>query len=467
MNRFLFFCLAFFSTLAASAKIVLPDVISNNMVLQQKSKVALWGKAAANSPVKVVTSWNKKGYSTRSDSQGQWKLKVETPAAGGPFDITFSDGEKLTVQNVLIGEVWVCSGQSNMEMPVKGFGNQPILNSNDILMDTDNSQIRLIRYERALSRTPQYDCKSTSWEVSNVENAKEFSAVGYQFAQTLQRKLKVPVGVIMSTWGGTKIEAWMTNNALQAFPEIKIPAVTDTAEIIKNDPTVLFNAMINPFLGYGIKGVIWYQGEQNRSNPEVYDKLMVSMVKEWRDLWNCGEFPFYYVQIAPFKYKDKIGPANLLREAQLKASTQIPNSGMVVTMDVGAENFIHPPDKTTISKRLAYQAMANTYGMQGLPFASPVFKSMKINKDVATITFDHAQNGLTSFGKELLGFEIAGSDKVFYPANARIIGGGVALKSENVKAPVAVRYAFKDWVEGDLFNTEGFPAAPFRTDDWK
>jgi len=460
------FLVLFLAAINASGKISLPSVISDNMVLQQKSKVALWGKAKINSRVRVTTSWNKQEYVSSADGNGSWKLLVATPSAGGPYEITFNDGEKLTLSNILIGEVWVCSGQSNMEMPVKGFGNQPILNANEILLDADNPQIRLIRYERALTRTPEYDSKSTSWQVSDAQNAKDFSAVGYQFAQILQRKLKVPVGIIMSTWGGTKIEAWMTGNSLKQFPEIVIPAVADTTRINKNDPTVLFNGMINPFLGYGIKGVIWYQGEQNRSNPQIYDRLMVSMVKEWRSLWNRGDFPFYYVQIAPFHYKDRIGPANLLREAQLKASTQIPNSGMVVSMDVGAENFIHPPDKTTISKRLAYWAIANDYGMKGLPFASPVFKSMTVDKDIANLSFDHAENGLSSFGKPLSAFEIAGEDKIFYPANAKITGKGVSLQSEQVKVPVAVRYAFKDWVIGDLFNTEGFPASPFRTDNW-
>ncbi|NEU07040.1 sialate O-acetylesterase [Flavihumibacter sp. R14] len=468
MNKFrIIFLALFLAALNVSGKILLPSVIADNMVLQQNSKVALWGKAKVNSRILITTSWNKKEYATGSDEKnGSWKLLVETPSAGGPFQITISDGEKLTLTNILIGEVWVCSGQSNMEMPVKGFINQPTLNSNEILMDADNPQIRLIRYERDLTRTPQYDCKSTSWQVSNAQSVKDFSAVGYQFAQILQRKLKVPVGIIMSTWGGTKIEAWMTENSLKSFPEIKIPAVSDTAKIIKNDPAVLFNAMINPIIGYGIKGVVWYQGEQNRSNHHIYDKLMVSMVKEWRTLWNRDEFPFYYVQIAPYKYKDVIGPADLLREAQLKASKQIPNSGMVVSMDVGAENFIHPPDKTTISKRLANWALANNYGMKGLAYASPVYKSMKIDKDVATIFFENVENGLSSFGNTLSAFEVAGEDKVFYPAKARITATGVTVQSDQVKSPVAVRYAFKDWIVGDLFNTEGLPASPFRTDNW-
>lgn len=442
-------------TSTAFAKISLPSIFSNNMVLQQNSSVSIWGKAKANVKVTVHTSWNNQKYTVMSAADGSWKLPVTSTKAGGPYQITVSDGEEVVLDNVLLGEVWVCSGQSNMEMPVKGFKNQPTLNSADILLDADNPQIRLIRYEKTLSRIPQYDCKSTSWQISDVQSAKEFSAVAYQFAQQLQRKLKVPVGVIMSTWGGTKIEGWMAGTS----------AVTDTAKITKNDPSVLYNAMINPFLGYSIKGVLWYQGEANRSNYNQYAQLLEAMVKGWRKAWNIGEWPFYYVQIAPFKYDNKNESA-YLREAQLKASTQIPNSGIAVSMDVGTENFIHPPDKTTVSKRLLYLAMANTYGMKGLPFASPVYKSYKIIKNIVTLSFSNAGNGLSSFGKPLSAFEIAGEDKVFHPATARITGAGVVLQSEKVKTPVAVRYAFKDWVTGDLFNNEGLPASSFRTDTW-
>ena len=449
----------------AQAKIVLPSIFSNNMVLQQKDNVPVWGRSTANATVSVITSWNNKKYTARADSEGTWSLKVSTPSAGGPFNITISDGQKLTLTNILIGEVWVCSGQSNMEMPVKGFGNQPILQSADILLEADNPQIRLIRYERELKRTPQFDAKSTSWQVSNAEVARDFSAAGFQFAQLLQRKLQVPVGIIMSTWGGTRIEPWMPEKSLRAFPEIVVPAISDTAKIMRNDPSVLFNAMIHPFLSYGIKGVLWYQGEGNRFNSKIYDRLMAAMVQEWRSRWQRN-FPFYYVQIAPFKYKDTIATAAYLREAQLKASTLIPNSGMVVSMDLGAENSIHPPDKTTIAKRLACWALANTYGWKGLPFAGPVYQSMTINNGDVTLTFSNIENGLTTFGKTLSAFEVAADDKVFYPATARIAGKTVIVKCDQVKNPVAVRYAFKEWIEGDLFNTEGLPASSFRTDNW-
>lgn len=457
--------LAFFtSTSEVIARVTLPGIFSSNMVLQRNDNVKIWGKST-NKNVSITTSWNNKRYKAAAGNDGNWQVLISTPDAGGPYTVTINDGEKLILKNVLIGEVWVCSGQSNMDMPVKGFKNQPTLNSADILLDADNPQIRLIKYERTVSRTAQPDNKSTFWQISDPQSANDFSAVAYQYAQILQQKLKVPVGMIMSTWGGTRIEAWMTENSLKNFPEIKVNAVSDPKKISQNDPTVLFNGMINPVVGYGIKGVIWYQGEANRVNPERYEELMVSMVNEWRALWN-RDLAFYYVQIAPFGYKDRPLAGALVREAQLKASRRITNSGMAVITDIGTENFIHPPDKTTVSKRLALQALANTYSIKGLPYASPVYKSMSVQKDVVNLSFDHAENGLSSFGKPLSAFEIAGEDHIFYPATAKITSNGVSVQSAKVKQPVAVRYAFKDWITGDLYNTEGFPASSFRTDNW-
>jgi sialate O-acetylesterase len=421
------------------ANVVLPSVIGSGMVLQQNSQVLLWGKAGT-ATIKIITSWNNRQYTVLRQKDSSWRVRVQTPKAGGPYQITFIDGGRTVLTDILIGEVWVCSGQSNMEMPVKGFGNQPVLHSNDLLVDAENPQIRLFRLERALTRTPQADCKATGWQSANAESVKDFSAVGYQYAKLLQEKLKVPVGVIMSVWGGTMIEAWMDSASLKAFPEVLQPA--DTAKIAKNDPSVLYNAMINPFIGYGIKGVIWYQGEQNRINYQIYDRLMAAMVKQWRKDWQMGEWPFYYVQIAPYTYtvKDKQGLAAWLREAQEKAMHEIPNAGMVVTTDVGSEKGIHPPDKTTVSRRLAYWALANTYGKKGINYQSPVYKSMKITGSSVFVNFDFTPNGLTAFGKDISAFELAGEDKVFYPAKASISGNGVKVESEQVKQPVAVRY---------------------------
>lgn len=437
------------------AKVILPPVITDNMVLQQKSNTALWGKAIPGTKITIETSWNKKNYSVIAQGDSSWRIKVSTPAAGGPYTISFHDGEVLILKNILIGEVWVCSGQSNMSMPVNGFKNQPVAGSDALLKHAENPEIRLMQIQRQYALSPEFSCKVSPWTAANPESVAEFSAVGYIYAKLLQEKLKVPIGIIMTAWGGTRIEAWTDPESI-ARP---------TTKITHNSPTVLYNAMINPITGYGIKGVIWYQGEANRSNASEYAQLMQQMVKGWRKAWNIGEWPFYYVQIAPFKY-DGANNSAFLREAQFKASTSIPNCGMVVSLDVGKENFIHAPDKTTIAQRLALWALANNYGMHKLAYASPAYQSHTITGDMVQISFSHAEHGLSSSGKKLQAFEIAGEDKVFHPATATIKGATVVLKSENVKTPVAVRYAFKDWVTGDLFNTEGLPAAPFRTDNW-
>jgi len=455
------FILFLFGT-AVKGKVVLPAVIDNNMVLQQKSEVALWGKAKSNSKIKITTSWNKRSYVTQANGDSLWRVMVSTPEAGGPFAITFDDGEKLVLNNILIGEVWICSGQSNMSMPVIGLKNQPIAGANDFLLDADNPKIRLFQIQRQYSLRPEFDCKASPWIEANSESVANFSAVGYFYAKILQEKLQVPVGIIQTAWGGTRIEAWTGASSLDS---LHFKSQSGKSKVNQHTPSALYNAMINPIVGFGIKGFLWYQGEANRVNYHQYDRLMEAMVKGWRSVWNLGNLPFYYVQIAPFRYdgKDK---SPFLREAQLKASTLIPNSGMVVSLDVGKEAFIHAPDKFTIAKRLAFWSLANDYGISKLAYASPVYKSHKITNDTVIISFANAKYGLSSFGKELSAFEVAGADKVFYPAKATIVSQGVKVQSEHVKEPIAVRYAFKDWVIGDLYNTEGLPASSFRTDNW-
>lgn len=463
MKKIIVFALLLGAIVNVQATVVLPAIFGNGMVLQQKENIKIWGKAKANGNVVIVSSWNNKTYTAKADANGNWKTNVATPTAGGPYSITFNDGAKLTLTDVLIGEVWLCSGQSNMEMPMKGFPNQPILNSNDILLDADEPNIRLFRIPRNMSRTPVNELNA-KWEQSSTATAKEFSAVGYQFARLLQQILKVPVGIIQSANGGTDIEAWMTKNSLTGFSDFKNPP--DTAKIIKNDPAVLFNGMLSPIVGFQIKGALWYQGENNRVNPLTYAQKMEAMVKEWRALWGIGNWPFYYVQIAPNVYKDHKEDVPLLYEAQTKAMGLIPNSGMVVSVDVGSQTTIHPPNKTIISKRLLYWALANAYGKTGIAFSGPTYKSLKVTDNKATLTFDNAPLGLTSFDQKVISFEVAGEDKVFYPADAAISGKTVVVKSDSVKVPVAVRYAFKDTSAGNLYNVEGLPLGPFRTDSW-
>jgi sialate O-acetylesterase len=450
-----------------NAEVKLPAIFSDNMVLQQQVNAAFWGKASQGSTVTVRTSWNKRTYSAKADKDGNWKVKVSTPSAGGPYSVSISQGNTITLRNVLVGEVWVCSGQSNMEMPMKGYMNQPITGSNEYIATSSNDKIRLITVPRLTSLTPVDDFKG-SWVLCEPENVSQFSATAYFFGLMLNRALNVPVGLICTAWGGTRIEPWISEAGLKNFDWVKLPDKTQKQENLSpQTPTVLFNAMINPIAGYGLRGAIWYQGESNRNEPSEYQKLMPGLAENWRTVWDMGDFPLYYVQIAPFDY----GPFGLnsafLREAQLKASIAISNFGMACIMDTGEKDCIHPANKKAAGDRLAYLALVKTYGKKGFASEGPVLKEMKIEGNQVKLTFDNAQNGLTSFGKPLSCFEVAGANKRFVPATAFFANNGITLFSPYVNEPVAVRYAFKDFIIGDLFNIEGLPASSFRTDDWE
>jgi sialate O-acetylesterase len=455
------------------AKVQLPAFFSDGMVLQQQTDAALWGWAKPGSNITINTSWNKKSYTAKADDKGKWTMKVSTPVAGGPFTITISDGEPVTIKNVLIGEVWFCSGQSNMEMPMKGFRDQPIKGSNDAIFNSTNDQIRIYNVPRAVEKLLKDTTKNSPWRSASPENISNFSATAYYFGRLLQQQLKVPVALINDSYGGSPAEAFMSIEALKAFPEIKIHSPTDTFRLTNRNATVLYNGMIHPIVGYTIKGCLWYQGEANADRPDQYEKLFPAMVAQWRNEWGQGNFPFYFAQIAPYNYAQFPAPTRTeknnsayLRDAQRKSAITIPNSGIVVLMDNGEELSIHPADKETVGKRFAYLALGDTYQWKGFAYQSPAYDSLLISGNVATIKFKNVPNGLTSYGKPLTQFEIAGSDKVFRPATANIRNGTIVLSSPLVATPVAVRYAFKDFIVGELFSTEGYPVSSFRTDDW-
>ncbi len=458
---------------SAEAQLRLANFFSDNMVLQQQTKAAIWGWAGANKNVSVTTSWNKKKVSTKANNEGKWKLLVETPAAGGPYEITVSESSTITIKNVLVGEVWLCSGQSNMEMPMKGYKDQPVLHSNDDILHSTNSQVRLYIVPRSVKAIAQQESKPSEWKEAQPESVANFSATAYYFGRLLNEMLHVPIGLVNISYGGSPAEAWMSNDSIKAFPEIKVPPVQDSLKMNNRTATTLFNGMLNPFIGYSIKGAIWYQGESNYDRPDQYENLFPAMVREWRARWAQGDFPFYFTQIAPFNYAPlptsntggKYNSANL-RDAQRKSVAKIPNSEMAVLLDAGEETSIHPANKQKAGERLALLSLANTYGMKGFAAMSPSLDSLIIKGSVATLKFKNAPMGLTSFGKRLSNFEIAGTDKIFRPAQAIISGGTVLVSAPNVREPVAVRYAFRDYVEGDLFSVEGLPVSSFRTDDW-
>jgi len=460
----LLFFLIFFVT-PGKSEVKLPAIFSDNMVLQQQTDATIWGKTSPGKNVIVITSWNNKNYSVNADNQGNFKLKVQTPKAGGPYEITFSDGEKLTLHDVLIGEVWFCSGQSNMEMPVKGTITMPVLNSNNVIATSANPSIRLflVKLNKSLSPLDNFS-NGEKWEKCIPENVANFSAAAYFFGVTLQKVLGVPIGLIDDSWGGTRIEPWISTSGLQKFDFIKLPDKNIKEDFSRQTPTVLYNAMIHPFIGYAIKGVLWYQGESNRTEPENYEKLMPGLIENWRGKWNIGDFPFYYAQIAPFSYGS--GNSAFFREAQLKASTILPNTAMACLMDIGEENCIHPSHKKITGERFAWLALSKTYGIKGIVAEGPTLKKMTTEGSIVKLTFDHAPMGLSSYGKELNNFKIAGADKKFYSAKAVITYQGITLSSPYVEKVVSVRYAFDDFVVGDLFNTYGIPASSFRTDSW-
>lgn len=465
----LFACAA----IIANAQVKLPSIFTDNMVLQQQAQAPVWGWAKPRATISVATSWNGKTYESKADASGKWRTAVATPAAGGPYELTISDGTPVKLSNVLIGEVWLCTGQSNMEMPVKGFKGTPVIGSNDAILKSKNKNIRLYTVPRSSWTVPQENSKPSVWKVAEPESVAGFSATGYFFGRLLNEMLDVPVGLINVSYGGSTIEAWMDPSVLKSFKEIKIPAKNDSIKVVNRTPTTLFNGMLYPVIGYGIKGCIWYQGESNYDRPDQYEQLLPAMVKEWRGLWGQGEFPFYYMQIAPYNYA-QLPPYNYggkynsayLRDAQRKSEAKIANSAMAVILDLGEEASIHPGHKEEPGERLALLALAKTYGLKGFGYQSPAYESMTVNGSIAALKFVNAPNGLTSFGKELVNFEIAGSNKQFYPAKAVINGSSVSVSSPMVKEPVAVRYAFKDFVVGDLFSNEGLPVSSFRTDEW-
>lgn len=462
------------SSQPSAGHLSLPAVISDHMVLQQRTTAVLWGWAGKGGQVTIAPGWASRKYTVVADSTGKWKTGIPTPPAGGPYSVEFASKEMhIVVKDVFIGEVWVCSGQSNMEMPLKGYKQQPVLNAAAIIADAaQHPEIHVFQVPKVVAPVPLDDCTG-SWKAADTATAPDFSAVAYQYAKLLHQKLGVPVGIIATYWGGTAIQSWMSEKTLAQFSEVWLTSRPDTIKDPERDPehtpSILFNSMILPVCDYTVKGFVWYQGESNREHPLLYRRLLPAMVKEWRARWHGGRLPFYYVQIAPYGYADpqhKLLPT-ILRESQLLALQDISDAGMAVILDAGEEKYIHPPDKTVVSERLARWALAKTYHQKGIDCVSPVFRKMKIKGNQAYLYFDFVKDGLTAGNKPPANFEMAGSDHVFYPATAVIVQRDqVKVQCDAVPAPVAVRYGFKNWVKGELYNSAGLPVSSFRTDRW-
>ena len=494
-NQFLF--LIFFSvSFSIKAQVKLPALVSDNMVLQQNAKVNLWGWASPNEKINIQLSWQNSSIETIANSTGNWKIAVDTPQGSEKtYSIAINASNKIVLNNVLIGEVWICSGQSNMYFPVgkeEGTWKTGVKNYEEEIVKANFPNIRLFTVLTNASPKPLDDVTGR-WAACSPESIKTFSAVAYFYGRELYEKLKVPIGLISSSWGGTKAEAWTSQDVLEGNPEFltilgedakneklyqekleayylnlkneKLAANTLKTELKKpkkeanKTSYVLYNAMLHPLINYTMKGVIWYQGESNSGKAKLYQTLFPAMVKSWRDDWKQGDFPFYYVQITPHK-----GQTPEIREAQLLSLKVIPNSGMAVTTDVGDTNNIHPIDKQTVGHRLALIALAKTYNEDKLVYSGPIYNHMKIKKDKIQLFFDYADSGFKKTTGNLKEFEIAGDDKVYYPASAKIEGKTIVVSSEKVKNPKAIRFAWKAVPEPNLFNAENLPASPFRTE---
>lgn len=454
-------------SLVVNAKVELPAIISDNMLLQRNSEVHLWGKTNRGKEIKITTSWNGKTVTIPVNVDGYWQTDIETGEGGGPYEIIFDDGDIQRVKNVLLGEVWLLSGQSNMEMSFRGLYNQPTNNALDAIIEADDPQIRLFKNPRSWSILPVYS-NNSYWTDLSSNTAETCSAAGYYFAKILQKKLNVPVGLLCVYWGGSTIESWMSDEALAKLMKIDIPDSEISNKNANGIHTLLYNGLIAPIVKYTIKGALWYQGEANVSTWQHYDKLFPAMVEDWRLKWEY-DFPFYYAQLAPYSYENSKGiESALLREAQYKSTAIIPNSGMISLVDNGEETCIHPKNKEIVGKRFAYLALDRLYGVKGISSEAPKCSKTEVVGSQILVHFENVKYGITSYREELTGFEIAGNDRVFYPAKARIIKGKpiIELSSELVPMPIAVRYCFRNYAYGNLYSTYGIPAASFRTDSW-
>ncbi|NND33552.1 MAG: hypothetical protein HKN76_13255 [Saprospiraceae bacterium] len=442
------------------AEVRLPAVLSDHMVLQRNSTVRLWGWSGASEEINITPGWDQHTYDIKADRNACWEILIPTPDAGGPYDIEIQGSNTIILNDILIGEVWICSGQSNMEWSaINGYDG-----AEEEVANANYPQIRLFQIPKTTSPHPQDDCEGI-WEICSPETVEDFSAVGYHFGKYLQDQLNVPIGLIQAAWGGTAAEVWTPREVIDGDPEFsKWDQFLGTSDYWPRTPAYLYNAMIHPLVNFKLAGAIWYQGESNTANPLVYRDLFPAMINSWREAWDFP-MPFYYVQIAPYNYGTPLQGA-LVREAQLQTLSKIPNTGMVVVSDIGNIYDIHPRNKIDVGIRLAKWALARTYGVKDISYSGPLYQTYRVENGQMILSFKYAEEGLLSKEGPLKGYLLAGSDQIFYPANAVIKGNEVIVSSDYVLDPVAVRFGFDNTTETNLFNQFEMPASSFRTDDW-
>lgn len=503
----------------ASADVKLPAIFTDHLVLQRGQAVPVWGTAARNEEVKVVFAGQTK--STKAGKDGKWKVSLDAMKENAkPADLVVAGKNTVTIKDVLVGEVWICSGQSNMQFEVSSA-----INSQQEIASAKFPAIRMFNIERETATTPQDDCKGV-WLEANPQNVGKFSAVGYFFGRKLHEDLKVPVGLINTSWGGTRVEAWTSMEALKQRPSAK-QMLADWAKSEKtwdekkekadyekkaadykamrakldaenaklpadkkkpvprgpqapvvpsksqHHPAAIYNRMVASIIPYGVKGAIWYQGESNQRRAMQYQELLPTMINDWRTRWG-SQFSFYIVQLAEFgNGKPATAEAGVpdtwaeLQEAQLLTALTLPKCGLAVANDIGDEKDIHPKNKQEVGRRLALWALAKDYGKTGMLYSGPIYKSAKIDGDKVRVSFDEAAGLKTRDGKAPATFQIAGADQKWQWAKAKIEGESVVVWNDSVKKPVGVRYNWAAWSKDDnLVNKDGLPASCFRTDEF-
>lgn len=484
---------------ALQAQIKLPAIISDNMILQQKAKVALWGWASPEEKIRIKSSWNNKEIIINADTSGKWITYIETAKAGGPYTLRFTGVNRVEIKNILLGEVWLASGQSNMEFFIGKTSNASytgVSNYEAVIGNAEHPDIRTIDVPNKVADEPLTDFKG-QWKICSARTIDTFSAVAYFFAFEINKATGFPVGIINATWGGTPAESWTKKEVLQSDADLNVlleryqkavdiyPAENEKYRAAyatwKGDtgvrkgaapaapmgpgnnksPYKLYNGMISPIKPFTLRGVIWYQGENNADRAYQYRKLFPAMIGNWRKDWNNPKLPFYFVQISPHRSQNAE-----IRDAQLFVYKNVPNTGIAVTTDNGDSLNIHPRNKELVGKRLSLWALRNEYGKKDIVVSGPLYKSMKREGNKIRIAFDF-NAGLYAKDGKLNEFTIAAGDQNFVPAKAVIEGNTVVVWSDAVASPEAVRFAWKNIPKPNLYNNANLPASPFRTDNWK
>lgn len=490
------------------AEVSLPKVFGSNMVLQRGMEIPVWGWAEPGEAVTVQIG--EYSATAKAGDDKRWAVRLPSHKAGGPHTVTVAGSNSITLENVLVGEVWVCSGQSNMQYSVDSADDADIEK-----LTARYPNIRLISVPQTGTQEPQNNFGGDGWQECSPETVGSFSAAGYYFGRRLHQTLNIPIGLIDNSWGGSACEAWVRRDLLKAderygelldrwgetektYDHAKVVAVYEAKRATwqvaskaaraagkpvprqpraprnplagQHRPANLYNGVLKPIIGYGIRGAIWYQGESNSGRAYQYRHLFPLMIQHWRDEWKQGDFPFYFVQLADFRDESPNPQASAwaeLREAQTMTLAKLPNTGQAVITDLGEAHDIHPKDKQNVANRLARWALSRDYGID-IVYRSPEFKSIEGNGNKIVVTMDHVGGGLDTFDvRQPVGLAVAGEDQVFKWAQGKIVGKDkIEVWSDGVSNPVAVRYAWADNPVCNLQNREGLPVTPFRSDDW-